>query len=141
MQKEETKLKWLWKLYKRSPMGFVTIILTLVVVGLAIPLIRPQIAHKKIEGVVRIFMHNRDHYTLLTKTKGSTRLQLVEIEVEPSLIMDLPEKKAMWAYIKTDHSRIIKAEIHLHSVDRINGADWEYGHRSSYRHGHTCVVE
>jgi len=141
MQKEESKLKWLWRLYKRSPMGFVTIILTLVVVGLAIPLIRPQIAHKKIEGVVRIFMHDRDHYTLLTKTQDSARLQLVEIEVEPSLIMDLPEKKAMWAYVKTDRKTMLKAEIHLHSVNCIDGGDWECGNRSSYRHGHTCVVE
>lgn len=152
--------RWLRKWSHDLPDWFKSIVLgitiSVVVLATIIPIMKhfihprvPHIVEKKIGGVVRVFMHDEDYYTLLVKTRNSPhRLDSVNIcGIKPALIMDVPKERLMWAYIKEDVGReMLKAEIHLHSVESINGAGWESGAvytrtRSTYRRGHTSVVE
>jgi hypothetical protein len=98
---------------------------------------------EKIENVVRIFMHEPGHYSLMIQLSGSISATMRTVNLsgcEPKFIMDAPKDGEMWVYIEyprleNDNRGI--ADFHIHSENDIDGGGWNHGKFGS---GQTQVI-
>lgn len=100
---------------------------------------------ERVENVARVFMHDRDEYTLAIRATDSPELIMRKYYVECwsgiRMIADVPPEQPMWVSVtwKEDWSRTfpVSLEIHIHSEKDLEGGKWERDKRS----GTTTVVE
>ncbi len=107
------------------------------------PPVRPD---ERIDGVVRVFMHEPGRYTVLRRSSAAS--SIVEQQVpqlkyvaDTAYVPDVPEDQPMWVSVHYggDHlSPIAHIVFHVHSVSDIGGAGWNHGKAG---HGQTVVVQ
>lgn len=102
-----------------------------------------------IHDVVRIFMHERGHYTFFCREKGQSAIRIytfmcnVDKESGEKIVEDVPPDRACWVETSNPDPEIgerfrRKLVIHLHSVREVNGAGWDHG---KFGYGQTTVLE
>lgn len=95
----------------------------------------PTVANK--EQMVRVFLH-QNSYSVLTMDENK-RLNHVDFSFcSFEVFCDVPDGEPMW-FVKhgSDKDWSRKVELHVHSPQDINGADWKAGKH----HGQTKVIE
>lgn len=98
---------------------------------------------EKIENVVRIFMYDQYHWSLMVQLPSSNESKLLGLIYvkEVRFIADVPSERMMWVLIKKNKASFTLADqafFHVHSPADINGARWNHGKGG---HGETVVVE
>ena len=85
---------------------------------------------KKIENVQAVFYHEPGN-TLLVNGKGAELKTITFRDAEITLFKDVPQGSTVWARVQRDGDDFNgideRVEIHIHSVDDINGAGWNHG--------------
>ncbi|MFA6408461.1 MAG: hypothetical protein WCW36_03275 [Candidatus Paceibacterota bacterium] len=107
---------------------------------------------ERIDGVVRILMHEPGRYTLLVQEVGSPLIHERKVFgaegcwiSEVAYIPDVPTDQSMWLAINYDQTEAppscqydTRLVFHIHDIQDINGAGWNHGKFGS---GQTVVVE
>jgi len=97
----------------------------------------------RVDGVVRVFMHDESNYTVMTEDPLSHKLQ-TEDYWRPTIIADAPSDRPMWVDQQANPEmpcRVGRAVIHVHSAKEVNGAGWERHMNKSVQRGTTEVIE
>lgn len=105
---------------------------------------------ERIDGIVRILMHEPGHYTVLVQnatTSAITERRLptgLERVGEVVYVPDVPSDQLMWlsTHFRISESscciRLADIVFHIHEVGDIEGAGWSHGKFGS---GRTNVIE
>ncbi|OHA08014.1 MAG: hypothetical protein A3B29_03610 [Candidatus Sungbacteria bacterium RIFCSPLOWO2_01_FULL_51_34] len=96
----------------------------------------------RVDGIERVMMHSRSHFTLFIGSSDSAELKMLEVfpqvRGEVVIFRDVPASEKMWAeigYVSGEYPRGLK--LHIHSAADIHGGDWQSGKQS----GSTNVLE
>ena len=90
---------------------------------------------ERINGVVRVFMHRPEEYSVMISNETDLELKLYTYYIDDNfkIFEDAPANGEMWILIKrykrrADHDGdnvwIRLAEIHIHSEKDVNGGEW-----------------
>lgn len=96
-------------------------------------------------SVVRIFMHEKNHYTFYIQEPAKKEVQILSFMTVysslPKIFTDVPAGELSWIRVGApfENSRYRwSLDIHIHSVSEINGGGWNHGKFGS---GQTTVLE
>lgn len=101
-------------------------------------------SEKRVDNVVRVFMHQPHEYTFMIEKDGTAELETHHFRyAKIRLVADVPAEDQMWALVREVEERggykfVEEIVIHIHSPKDINGAGWDRGKSGS---GQTHVVE
>jgi len=99
---------------------------------------------EKVDGVVRVLMHEPDRYTLMIQRANSKEIRLRQVFLNgsvPQFTLDVPTEQSAWALIKSykmGGKEFSTMEIHIHSPQSVLGAGWDNGKNGR---GQTQVIE
>lgn len=102
---------------------------------------------EKIDGIVRVFMHEPGRFTLALQKTNSTELEMRTVaSTNCKFLTDVPTNKTIWAkiekphsdYTHSDYAYAIRIEFHLHSARDLEGGAWNHGKNGR---GQTQVLE
>lgn len=99
--------------------------------------------NKKIDGVVRVLMHEPRRFTLLIKEGTRSKLTMREFSGDIEILCDVPVSSNMWAeasYVRGLGSEELLSHliIHVHSQEDVNAGGWNHGKDGS---GQTQIIE
>ena len=107
-----------------------------------------KIHEEKIDGVVRVFVHEPYHFSLLVKHESNgSELDFQNYKGweinEFRVFSDVASDKEMWAKKIFDGRGFerqcrFELQIHIHSVNDIHSAGWDHG---KFGQGQTNVIE
>jgi protein required for attachment to host cells len=89
----------------------------------------------------RLFMHVVRTFSVLVADGDKLKLYRIDpYDSEPPItfIQDVPEGKSMWFKGERGNHYYYNMEFHIHSVQDINGANWNHGKQGR---GQTHVIE
>lgn len=93
------------------------------------------------KNVERIFMHEKNHYSWLYRDGDELKHELFHTCYNCpgfKIIDDVPDGEPMWVQTTTEGDWMSSAEIHVHSVENIDGGNWK---RGKHGRGSTNVLE
>jgi len=109
---------------------------------------------ERVDGVVRVLMHQPDEYTIMIKSANSSEIAMKHIIVTKTnatkFLADVSAGEDAWVKLTKDqlfnksslyyYARSI--EFHIHSVKEVDGGGWEKreGRRSTHQ-GQTNIIE
>ena len=94
--------------------------------------------------VYRVFMHETNRYTFMTKEESEDKVWVVNVSCSERihLYSDVPQGERMYVeYCKkcsAGDASYKRVDIHIHNVDEIHGGGWDHG---KFGRGQTVVVE
>lgn len=100
----------------------------------------------QIDNVVRVFMHRPQEFTFLSTDPSSKRIIINHLDIgdghKAEIFADVPDDKPMWArYGEGVQGKSSESlEIHIHSVNDMNGAGWIIKNDDTTTTGTTDVV-
>ncbi|MBI4991666.1 MAG: hypothetical protein HZB99_00410 [Candidatus Harrisonbacteria bacterium] len=108
-----------------------------------------RISEEKVENIVRVLMHDRYNWTLITEKNDSKELKMEAYRCNDysdcvHLFKDVSGEEKMWSHVVMRDNginarwRVISLEIHLHSEKNVEGAGWDHGKTGK---GMTQVIE
>jgi hypothetical protein len=108
---------------------------------------RPKIKYK-INNVVRVFMHRELEYSFFSQEPGNAKVTIRHYCFlnDVKIFADVPKDNPMWVEASGEmigiHEIIYKINIHLHSVEEVNGGGWRINRgKFGAEEGQTTVVE
>lgn len=107
---------------------------------------KPNSPDEEIRDVVRVFMHEPNHFSVLVRANGAKEGTFIDLHWISSTqyFFDVPAGQPMWVEKKditqypNGSATIGRIALHLHSPQDINGAGWDHG---KFGRGSTQVVE
>ena len=95
-----------------------------------------QTERLRVDNVVGVLMHEPGRYTLEVQNPGSPVVVNTPVDTYyreyAQIVTDAPNNAPMWAVLIVEHysaGRVFTRglELHVHSVQDINGAGWDHG--------------
>lgn len=99
---------------------------------------------RKYENIIAIAWHERNRFTLWLQNPGTTRTTRVYIDDfgdRVDVFTDIPEGGKSWVRVVSNSNyptQIWYAEIHIHSLKDLMGADWNHG---KFGRGKTTFID
>ena len=83
-------------------------------------------SEKIVGNIQAIFYHEKGSYTLVTNGERSQLVMTTFYGAKVTIFRDIPQNRDPWALVQKDGGEE-RVEIHIRSIDDINGAGWNHG--------------
>ena len=104
---------------------------------------------ERVDGVVRILMHEPMHYTVLLQKSATSAITERQLRREwcgkTIFLADVPRDQPMWVLLHSEGQKesvgyCVKTSLifHIHHVGDIEGAEWSHG---KFGKGRTTVIQ